>query len=257
MFKSHLMRVSKNKLSISIFLIMVLIPAWDALLIYTEFKRVGGDLLHPAHAFFLSGSSIGHIPQYILLWFLPLFLLLLGTEDSLQDFETGYANILMGKVGKKYYYIEKMLFSFFIGFFAMALSLFFNFLLVSILFRNGTYTKGLSDVSFNDSFTDFVMQNPYAGLAIFSLIASLLAGFAGLIGASSSLFFKDRKYAYASAFFLWFIFILQDNSSMYVFQPFSEYGLKEIVPVFLVLSISYVFLSGLVYFFEVKKNEAA
>lgn len=256
MFWSHLMRMVKNRISIITFIVMLLIPTWDAFLIYIEFKRVGGDLLHPAHAFFLSGSSIGHIPQYILLWFLPLFLLLLGTEDALQDFETGYANILMGKVGKKYYYIEKMLFSFFIGFVAMALSLFLNFLLVSILFWNGTYTKGLSDVAFNDGFTDFVMQNPYAGLALFSMIASLLAGFAGLIGASSSLFFKDRKYAYASAFFLWFIFILQDNSSMYVFQPFSEYGLKEIVPVFLILSISYLILSSLVYFFEVKNNEA-
>lgn len=255
MVRSHINRLIKNKISLCIVLLMILIPVWDVFQIYFEFLKTGGDKLHPAHAFFLSGSSIGHVPQYVLLWFLPLFLLILGTEDSLQDFQTGYYNILASKIGIKRYIKEKMFFSFIIGFIVMTISLVVNLCLSLLLFYGGDYTRGLTEVSFDNIFTDFIMQNPYIGVLIYSFIAIIMAGFAGLLGATCSLFFKDRKYAYAATFFLWFIFVIQDQSSMHLFQPFSEYGLKDILPTFLIITITYLFISVIVYFYEVKRNE--
>nr|AAA22587.1 type-II membrane binding region [Bacillus subtilis] len=37
----------------------------------------------------------------ILLWFLPLYFLLLCADDSIQDYKTGYHYILISKVGTK------------------------------------------------------------------------------------------------------------------------------------------------------------
>ncbi|MGN7312689.1 hypothetical protein ACTHQ4_16485 [Alkalicoccobacillus gibsonii] len=255
MFKSHVNRLLKNKLSLLVLTVIIILPIWDALQIYIDFVKLGGDKYHPTQAFFLSGTSIGHIPQYILLWFLPLFLLILVSEDPLQDFQTGYHNVLINKIGRFKYLTEKLIFSFLIGLIAMMISLLINFLLVFILFNGGTYRNGIDEIIFESEFTNFIIQNPYMGVLIFSIIASLLAGYAGLIGSACSLFFKDRKYAYAATFFLWFIFVMFGDSSMHLFQPFSEYGLSELLPTFLIITLSYLLISTAVVLYEGKKNE--
>ncbi|UOE94413.1 hypothetical protein [Alkalihalobacillus sp. LMS39] len=255
MFKSHVLRLTKNKLSLLALAVIIVLPIWDAIQIYIDFLKIGGDKYHPAQAFFLSGSSIGHIPQYILLWFLPLFILVLVSEDPLQDFQTGYHNILINKVGRMKYLVEKLLFSCLIGSLAMITSLLLNFIIVLVLFNGGTYRKGLEELSFDSAFTNFIIQNPYWGVVTFSLVASLLAGLAGLIGSACSLFFKDRKYTYSATFFLWFIFVMFGDSSMHLFQPFSEYGLDDLLPTFFTITISYLIISAAVVLYEGKKNE--
>lgn len=94
--ESHIYRIIKNKLTIIIFTIIILIPCVDiSLLLMTNTEY------HPAYAFFLSGTSVGHASQMILLWFLPLYFLLLCADDSIQDYKTGYHYILISKVGRK------------------------------------------------------------------------------------------------------------------------------------------------------------
>ncbi|KGX87698.1 hypothetical protein [Pontibacillus litoralis] len=255
MVRSHMNRLTKNKVSLCVFIVIILIPVWDAMQVYIEFLQVGGEKLHPAHAFFLSGASMGHVPQYVLLWFLPLFLLVLGTEDSIQDFRTGYYNILVSKIGIKRYIKEKMFFSFMLGFVAMGITLSINLCLTFLLFFGGDYTKWLTEDIFESSFTSFTIQNPYIGVLIYSLIAMILAGLAGLLGATCSLFFKDRKYTYAATFFLWYIFVTIDQSSMHLIQPFTEYSLTDTLPIFWVILVAYLAMSIIVYIYEVKNNE--
>jgi hypothetical protein len=42
---------------------------------------------------------------------------------------------------------------------------------------------------------------------------------------------------------------------MHIIQPFTEYGWKDIVPSLLIISFSYILISVIVYFYEVRKNE--
>lgn len=58
--ESHIYRIIKNKLTIIIFTIIILIPCVDiSLLLMTNTEY------HPAYAFFLSGTSVGHASQMI------------------------------------------------------------------------------------------------------------------------------------------------------------------------------------------------
>ncbi|EAG7072352.1 TPA: hypothetical protein LET56_002843, partial [Listeria monocytogenes] len=99
---------------------------------------------------------------------------------------------------------------------------------------------------------DFSIQNPYLADFGFGFMACLMAGMAGLIATSSSLFFLNKKFAYPAAFFIWFLMILPNNSIMFIFQPFTEYGFEIILPIFLVFSLIVLIIVGVLYLYEVK-----
>jgi Protein of unknown function (DUF2705) len=255
LFNSHIHRIVRNKINLTAFIIILLIPMLEIvqLLIY---QKSSDEIFHPAFAFYLSGSSIGHAPQILLLWFLPIYFLLLGADDAIQDYETGYRNILISKIGKKRYFLEKMITSFSISSIAMFITLFVNLILVSIIFAKGTFSKGLMEMEFEgNALFNFSVKHPFITIIIFSIVACILAGLAGTLGASTSLFFLDRKYAYASAFFIWFLLVLNRQSLMFVFQPFTEYGFDVIVPILLLAIGVLIIIPIIVFIYEVRFNE--
>ncbi|WNB92540.1 hypothetical protein [Bacillus sp. NEB1478] len=191
--------------------------------------------------------------QSLLLWFLPLFLMLLGSDTIIQDVQTGTHTIFISKLGKKKYYFQKLAVSFVISFTAMFLSLLLNFILVSLFFMNGKDTKDFT-LQDNQLFR-LSIEHPYLAVLFFSLLACLLAGFAGLLGSALSLFFQDRKYSYSAAFFIWFFLVLRDDSLMYLFQPFAEYGFDVLIPILLIALAVFILIPAIIYFYEVKYND--
>ncbi|WP_047980203.1 DUF2705 family protein [Ornithinibacillus contaminans] len=254
MFKSQFFRLYKNKLSRIIFFIILLIPCIEIVqLLLMKFTQ--GTEFNPAFAFYLAGSSRGHVAQILLLWFLPLFLLLLCSDDAIQDYKTGYKNILISKTGRKKYYLTKLLSSFLVSFFTMLITLSINFILVNLLFWNGTYTKGLTEIVLaNNLLFNLSIEHPYLTDLFFTLLVCTLAGFAGVVGSSFSQFFNDKKYTYTATFFVWFLLVLKEKSLMFLFQPFAEYGFEVLMPIlFLTLSVFIIIPLG-VYIYEVKYN---
>lgn len=249
---SEFYRIFHTKLSRSIFFIILLIPCVEVVQLLLV-KLQSGHELYPPFSFFLSGSSRGHMTQALLLWFLPLFLLLLGSDNVIQDYRTGSQNIFISKYGKKKYFSYKLATSFLVSFFAMFISLLLNFILVSLFFMGGKNTKEYS-LPDNLLFT-LSIEHPYLAVIVFSLTACLLAGFAGLLGASFSLFFQDRKYSYSAAFFVWFFLVIRDDSLMYLFQPFAEYGFDTLLPVLATALAVFISIPALIYFYEVKFND--
>ncbi|MEC1624683.1 hypothetical protein P9E08_04740 [Bacillus mojavensis] len=249
--KSHLYRISKNKLSLLIFCIVLLIPCIDIFLLLSTHT-----MYHPAFAFFLSGTSRGHAAQSLLLWFLPLYFLLLCSDDSIQDYKTGYRYILISKVGKTKYCLEKIVTSFIVSFLTMFLSLVINFILAEIFFFNGSFKNDLDQISLPDNFLYTVsMDHPYLAIMFFSIICCVLAGFSGALGASISLFFLDKKYAYTTCFFIWFSLVLKKESLMYLFQPFTEYGFDVFLPIFIFSVSVFLLIIILITIYEAKFNE--
>ena len=178
------------------------------------------------------------------------------SDDSIQDYETGTRVVLIARVGLKKYLQEKLFYSFFAASFIMTISLGINFILVHLFFFYGDYKNGLDEMVFSDNWLfTMSMEHHYIGVFIFIFFAISMAGFAGLLGASMSLFFKDRKYAYPATFFIWFAFLLRENSLMFVFQPFTEYGLEVIVPIYLIVSLFIIVLSVGTYWNERRMDE--
>ena len=255
MFNSHFQRIVRNKISIIAFIILLLIPMFEIaqLLIYQQNSQ---ETYHPAFAFFLSSSSIGHAPQILLLWFLPIYFLLLGADDAIQDYKTGYRNILISKIGKRRYFLEKIFTSFTISFISMFISLFINLILVSIIFAKGTFSKGLMEMKLDgNTLFNLSVAHPFVALTLFSIVSCILAGLAGTLGASTSLFFVDKKYAYAAAFFIWFLLVLNKQSLIYLFQPFTEFGFNVLLPIFLLAIGVLITIPLIVFFYGVKFNE--
>ncbi|MCM3225965.1 DUF2705 family protein [Terribacillus saccharophilus] len=253
--QSHFYRILHNRKSLFIFILIILIPFIDVAQLLQ--MKIQYDVeYHPAFAFFLGGMTQGHAMQIMLIWFLPLFLLLLVSDDGIQDIETGYRQILISKVGRKNYLKEKMLTSFIIGFLSLFVSLLINFITVNILFYGGTYNNGLSDIQIPDNtLYQFSMAYPYLADILFTVIACFMAGVAGMLSATVSFFFRSRKFAYASAFFIWFLLVLRQDSLVFVFQPFTEYGFETIVPVLSISLLVCIGISFILYFIEVKYNE--
>lgn len=251
MFLSHMYRIFKNNISRAIFIFILLIPTLEIVQIFLQ----TGSVPDPNFATFLAGISRGHVFQIILLWFLPLYFLLIISEDSIEDYKTGYFNILISKVGKKAYYKEKIISSFIVSFITMFISLLINLLLVNLIFSSGAYYPQQGLVLENNLLFTFSMEYPLIANFIFIIIACILAGFSGIIGASLSLFFKDKRYVYTATFFVWFVLVIKKNSLMYLFQPFAEYDIDVLLPILIVSILVFILISVSIYIYEVYFSE--
>lgn len=253
--KSHIYRILQSKKSFFILFIITMIPLIDTAQIYITEKQYGVNY-HPAFAFFLGGMTRGHAIQILLLWFLPIFLLILFADDGIQDSETGYRKILISKIGKKRYLIEKMTTAFIVSFITIFISLCINFAVVNILFNGGTYNNGLSEIDIpqNLLYTQS-MANPFITDFIYIFIASFISGLCGILCASVCFFFREKKYAYTAAFFTWFLLVLRKNSLMFIFQPFTEYDYDVVLPILGLAILVFITVPFILFIYEVKYNE--
>ncbi|MEZ0119068.1 UNVERIFIED_ORG: magnesium-transporting ATPase (P-type) [Heyndrickxia coagulans] len=256
MLQSHSYRILHNKLSLVCLLLIFFIPCVEIIqLLMTQIQF--GDKWDPAFAFFLTGSSRAHGAQIVLIWFLPIYFLIAFSDDAVLDYKLGYRNVVVNKIGIKKYCAEKILGSFLFSFVTMLCSLLLNMILTKIIFNHGTYDKGISDfVGSSHSLLHYELAHPYITLVFFTLIFSIYAGLAGALGASFSLLFKDKKYAYAATFFVWFMLILRNQSLVFIFQPFTEYNnLHTSLPILFTTLAVLVVIPIIVFIVEVKFHE--
>lgn len=252
--ESSFLRIYKNRKSMIFFWIIILVPLIEVSFFYLNNIKWGTDY-HPAIAFFLSGSG-GHIPQILLFWFLPIYFLIICSDDYIQDVKYGYNTIIISKVGKIIYIRNKFVMSFLVPFITMLTALVFNLILAYILFAGGTFSFGLFEMTFGDDLLhEFSLNNPFLTTLAFLLNVSLFSGLAGTLGVSASMIFRERKYTYPAAFFVWFALIILNNSLMNLFQPFTEYGFDDVIAAEIQYLILLVLIPILTYFYSVKKDE--
>ncbi|WP_036067749.1 DUF2705 family protein [Listeria grandensis] len=252
---SHLTRIRKNNMSRIIILVIILFPLIEIGQLI-GLRNTTGENFHPAFASFLSGASQGHITQILLLWFLPIYFLLVVSDDSIMDYLTGYRNILISKVGKKKYLLEKMITSFLVGFGVMAIALTLNVIITSVVFQGGDSMRGMEEMTFDDNtLFHFGITHRYIMAIIFIFITSFYTGLVSLLGASMSLLFLNKKLAYPATFFIWFFFILQNKSIMLLFQPFAEYGISDLLGIFIASLLTFIIIPILVYIYEARYAE--
>jgi hypothetical protein len=251
--KSQFNRVLRNKLSRIVILAIILIPCMEIIQLLSAVIYEDSYL---AEAFFLSGSTIGHVTQIILLWFLPLYLLVICSDDPIQDKKTGVRDIWISKLGKKKYFFVKLKASFIVSFSVIFLALTINFLINSLFFDMAGFSSANNyDGVSGETFIKMQVESPYLSIFLFSLTTSFFAGLIGAAGTCFSMLTYDKKITYPVTFAFWYILISNEGTVMYLFQPFAEYGLETLVPIFITSTLAFLVLYILTYLHEVKINE--
>lgn len=235
--RQQLNRIISDKKSIGMIIFMLVIPILDIVQIYyQDIIKFNGEMgkPYPLYVTFLSCYSQGHIFQMIYLCFLPLYLLVIVGEECIVDYITGYKNILICKMGKNKYILQKMKSAFIVSFTIVFVGLGLNLILSQIVFNGGTNTPFDAEPLKYNSFVmvkTFLFEISYTHPLTTNIVYILITAiFAGVLG----------KMVYALTFAIWFIPILFKNSSMLIFQPFMEYDFDVVVPVAIWCIVLYI-----------------
>ena len=180
----------------------------------------GNYAYQPDCAFFLCGNSvgIGHIFQGLYLWLIPLYCLVISSNDCLMDQERGYDNILISRIGKRKMLYRLLIKNFILLSVLVFLSLSLNLLCVHLMFRGGKYNP--SEISALNNFTIFWNNHPLLNNFVHILITSIIYGIMGMFCCATSFYFRNRKTVYFVSIFFWLIEILKPGSLLLIFQPF-------------------------------------
>ena len=258
----QLQRALSEKKKKIIIILMIIVPSLEILQVFYEYWKYGLELPYPMYATFLSLYSRGHIIQSLYLWFLPMYLLILVGEESIEDFKTGIKNILICRIGKTKYIKGKLKSSFITSISIVGIGLLVNFILVQFAYTEGTYLRYGGEYMVYDITTmpeillfEWSYTNPVLTNLLYIVITMLFAGLIGMLGTMLSIVLHDRKLVYAITFALWFVPILFKNSFMLVFQPFSEYGFDTVVPLAVWTSGLYILITVVLVIWEEKCNE--
>ncbi len=198
----------------------------------------GADPYQPALNTFLAFTGIGFNWHALVFWFLPLYLMLVISDDVFEDYKTGNINSLIIRSGKKRYVVTSMKKSFLLSFAMIFVPLIINLVMSYILFAGAT--RGF-DFVYNDMFLlSKSMGAPLLTNFIFICTTSLLAAVMGCACTGIAYLSKDRKIAYPASFVLWFLFFIPRKSIMLSLQPFSEYELSDILPVYIACTLAHL-----------------
>jgi hypothetical protein len=253
LFQSELLRIFKSRRSIIFIAIVILLPFLDLIMI---FNQVYGDyimnsskyahapfksqILHPAFASFLSGNSRGHIAQMLLIWILPLYIMIIYSDSSIQEKMHGYSVILYGKVNRMKFIRNRLIVSFTIPMIICFISMAFNFIVANIIFSSGKDLMGAEytlDSGILSNFSSFCLYHPSLTYCFYIIGFSIIAGGCGILCTSISMFFNNYKIAYPLVFFIWFAQVISPFSLTYAIQPFIEYGPNYFVPAIAIYTV--------------------
>ncbi|WP_042354101.1 hypothetical protein [Bacillus rubiinfantis] len=250
--ESYYYRLIHSKKAVFMTILLFLIPAVDLLLVSRDY-----DSLVPFLSTFLSSSSLGHIPQILLKWFLPVYLLILCADNYIEDYHTGFRYIIGSKQGRFRYYRNTILGNMSFSFIVIVTSLFLNMLLAYILFRNGQNDMGHSlEIAAGNHLEVITLTYPVLTniiyILIFGFLTSLAAGFSTVI----CWCFPSRKYAYPLSFIIWYSQILGGMSSLAMAtQSFNELDFTGISMILTRASLLFILIIVIGFVYKVKMDE--
>lgn len=210
------------------FLVLLNSSSWEYILHSDSYSAALSpkQILHPAKAAFLSGSSRGHLMQIIITHLMPLFALLLGSDSTILERDHKYGNIMLTHISRKKYIKSKYISSFIIPFAIMLFATLLNLLAVIAIFHGGKSFSGLEQMLEQGSpscFFKYELSHPYTIYILYMLSSAFASGICGLICRSITLLAKKYSVSYFVSFFVWEALIICKFSVTFLYQPFSEY----------------------------------
>ena len=227
MFTYYLKRILNNKVKLALILFIFFLPVT---VILTSLKNIsnGGSVWLPDLAAFLTTPE-GGVCQSLISGYLPMYFLLIAADDCIEDYKTGYKNLLITKWGKNRYFWFNIVKGLVIGFCVILLSLALNMIMVHVAFAGGSYTA----FGHYEEFMQFVMITPFWDNCIYILLLSFMSGIVGMGGVALSLALHNRFLVYPITFILWYLPSAVTVSVRYMFTPFTEYPITYALSTYL------------------------
>lgn len=94
-------------------------------------------------------------------------------------------------------------------------------------------------------------QFPVLAEIIFSAVTAWFSGLIAMTGAILAIAIQDRKWVYSITMVVWLLPFMMKNSSMLLFQPFSEYDIDILGSVFVGMSVVYLLIVLILFIREV------
>lgn len=238
-------RIFKDKSKLFFVCLVMLFPIFDAAIVWLNMNQLEleGSMKFAADYFtFLAANTRGHIFQMILLWFMPIYMLVIFGESGLEDNKLHYRNIIISKIGKNRYIAEKIITAFVFSVLIVAGALILNYFLIKVICFGGRQTPFLEDDMKDVVLFQWSIHHPMITNMIYIAITSCFTGLISAIGTVFSIILKDRRVVYTVTFLLWYIPSMLHSSLMLVFQPFTEYDFSTIMPIMLIVAAVYLII---------------
>ena len=193
-------------------------------------KPTGFHAMHPCFAAFASSSSLGHLPQIILKWILPVYLLFLYADSFIIEKRSGFYTAQVSRAERKRILGTKLKVAFALPAFLITIVLLVNLFASMIVFSGGLSFMGMED--FADSFTGwmgFSMRHPWFMYIVHILLFAALSGACSLMGCALCMLFPNYLIVYPASFFIWFFLSNMPSSIMSLTQAFADYSDKEMI----------------------------
>ena len=257
-FNIYLRRILHDKVKIAMIIFLIILPLADiGVIAYGELQSAEVVFPDGRFASFNALCSIGtdHFLNRIYIWFLPLYLLIISGEDSLEDYDTGYKNILVTCSGKKNYVKKKAAYSFMVSAIIVFISLIINYIAVIIIFRPGGYVSWTMEDVEPGYVIYYATLYPVISNIINILLISLFAGMIGMIGNLMAVAIHNRKIVYGITFLIWFIFDGMPYGFSEVLHPFSGAPVMKWFVALVILFAGYLFIASALIYSEVNSDE--
>ena len=199
---------------------------------------VSNWLEHPAYVSFLSGTTHGHLPQMLLIWLLPLYILNLYSDRYISEYNRGYINIMLMKTGRLRYILTKMAASFIIPFTVMLGCLLINFGLAHIIYRGGYTFHGLEVLTYSEVNT-FMVTHGNLTYCIYMLMTCFTVGCCGVICQCIAMLVKKYAHTYIAGFLVWMALVIANAKFTIInlIQPFTTEEKDSAVPPLILLTV--------------------
>ena len=268
MLKYELSTALKSKRVIFLFLLFILIVAYDLYQNYTDnfheylagvaSKPKRKALYHPCYASFISAAQIGSLPQILMTWTFPLYPLFSYADSFAVQKQCGYYNVLLTKADRKSVVSSRFAVSFLIPFIVVLVVLILNFAVANIVFKGGTSFMGM-EVELSKggtaSLLAFSLRHPYGVYIAYIFVFSFVMGLYGMFCAAVTFFIPKYIVLYPVIFFVWFLIMNIPYSIWSVMQSFTDYSSTEMIISSIYYTVLMIATTVAAYVYKVRYDE--
>lgn len=246
-------RIINDKVKLFFMILLFTLPVIDLILTFIYVPMGAYPEKADANSF-LAATSVSFISHSLMLYFLPVYLLVIAGDDCFEDVLTGYRSVLISKWGKKSYVKTSIIKAFCISFSVVFISLLFNLLMAHIIYNGSGYSQIEELLIYYEpgDLYYFEANNPLLTNVIYIFTTSFLSGLIGAAGAALAMANKNRKIVYPLLFLLWYLPQCLDNSIMLALQPFNEYNLGTKVYIYIITSCIFIVVTAVAAIKEIR-----